>query len=291
MHQISRPWARFYRRALTTSLVVFVVVLFAGNFFDATPSRMPIERFKPQPFHLFQSIERLRSSGASVVLAQSVVGQGDALTLFFKDSNGVDQGSQITCPTGWRVALDGYGPHYIGVLAYDWLQGGSGGTGGGFLQPPSGPPPPTGPPPTTGGGIPEPLPRPVPSGPPEEPPPPPPSPPKNGGPPPGPAVTPGPNPNQTPDEAQKENQKKHPSGFLWPNILNTAFAQNTVTYILRAIGIGSDSVCSATNLTVVSVWQVSQNTPSKSSDLYADACSTHPITGAVTCNRCMVCVK
>lgn len=91
-------------------------------------------------------------SSAPVVLAQ-VAGNGgteNLSVLYYRTANGqpVNVSNPPTCPSGWTQALDGYGPHYIALINYDWLSGGTGGTGGGWGRPDDPPtiiipPPPT----------------------------------------------------------------------------------------------------------------------------------------------------
>lgn len=227
-------------------------------------------------------------------------GNGNGLTIYFKSSDGTDYGTQTSCPAGWTEVLDGYGPHYVGLLAYDWFDDGTGGTGGGFLPgggvPPGGPglppnspipgdpPPPDDPdPPNPGDGdVPPPDSRePTDPDPPEDP---------------EPAITPGPDADETVDELNdrlnKEGQEQTgTTGSLWGQLINTSYAVN-VSYYLTDIGFGSDDLCTLSSLVVVPMMQISQNqTATRESHRYSDACSVHPTTGTITCNRCKICRK
>jgi len=66
------------------------------------------------------------------VSAQGGGGGGGSVVLYYKTVDGIVAGGAPTCPTDWTEEYSGYGPHYLGLLAYDWFNGGSGGTGGGF---------------------------------------------------------------------------------------------------------------------------------------------------------------
>jgi hypothetical protein len=58
-----------------------------------------------------------------------------SVVLYYKTTqigSGPVTGTAPSCPTGWTYQQSGYGPHYIGVISYDYLNGGTGGTGGGF---------------------------------------------------------------------------------------------------------------------------------------------------------------
>jgi hypothetical protein len=100
------------------------------------------------------------------VLAQTggvTVGAG-SIVLYYKTLNGTPVGPIPSCPAGWTYQHSNwYGPHYIGVISYDYFYNGSGGSGGGFggtapYNPPTGPGvtvggPPPDPPPAPGGGT------------------------------------------------------------------------------------------------------------------------------------------
>jgi len=74
--------------------------------------------------------------------AQSAAGGGSVALYYKTDSQNPQPDPQ--CPADWSEVYRGYGPHYIGVIAYDWLLNGTGGSGGGFdnfgTQPPTGDP-------------------------------------------------------------------------------------------------------------------------------------------------------
>jgi hypothetical protein len=63
-------------------------------------------------------------------------GSGGSVVLFYKTVNGVST-STVNCPTNWTEEYRGYGPHFMGILNYDWqytsngatYEGGFGGTG------------------------------------------------------------------------------------------------------------------------------------------------------------------
>lgn len=122
-----------------------------------------------------------RNNDTILAQGQSMQGGKNQLTIFYKTINDIaTHGGYATttpsCPSGWSTFVDGYGPHYIGMFAYDWngSNGGGGFSGwyppfpgdpGGSYSPgrePEDPPPPPepggggippdeGPPPTTGG--------------------------------------------------------------------------------------------------------------------------------------------
>lgn len=228
------------------------------------------------------------------VSGSTVKGNGNGLVLYFQNINGIDVGTQTSCPSGWTEAIDGYGPHYIGVLAYDFYTDGSGGTGGGFIVPGGPPPPPptgtpTGTPPATPGGDNPDDPPTTPSG-------------GGGGGgeeepeiPSAPPITPGPDPNDTPEKAleryNKEQAAKGGGVSFWQSLVSEVYAAGYTNYFLTDVAFGSDDVCSLTSLHVVPVFQISQNFLEETTHMYSDACSIDPNTGIVTCNRCKVCRK
>ena len=71
---------------------------------------------------------------------------GGSLVVYGKSVGGAVVGGDLTCPSGWNPVMTGYGPHFLGVFAYDWYQNGTGGTGGGFASGGSTPAPPPSPP-------------------------------------------------------------------------------------------------------------------------------------------------
>lgn len=57
---------------------------------------------------------------------------GGSLVLFYKTLSNLPP-SPPSCPNGYTpLSWTGYGPHYLGILGYDWYMNGSGGSGGGF---------------------------------------------------------------------------------------------------------------------------------------------------------------
>lgn len=58
-------------------------------------------------------------------------GGGDSLILYYRTDSG-NPTPAPSCPTDYSELFTGYGPHYLGVLNYDWYSSGSGGSGGGF---------------------------------------------------------------------------------------------------------------------------------------------------------------
>ncbi len=147
---------------------------------------------------------------------------GGSLAIYYRTVNGVPQGGPMpTCPSGWTQTLQGYGPHYIAVVAYDWLQGGTGGTGGGFGGTPPYADPPQ-PPPTFGS-----------------------------------------------------------SGSGLPG---------SQSYVVNSVAIGSDSVCSQSQQTVVPAFQFYLNASSGNFFTYSNACNgmTPPLN---ECNECIICHK
>ncbi len=82
-----------------------------------------------------------------------------SVVLYYKTLNGTAVGGIPQCPTGWTFKHDDwYGPHYLGMLAYDWsyngTAGGFGGGGGAYGNPNQAGPPPNPPTPGTGSGDP-----------------------------------------------------------------------------------------------------------------------------------------
>jgi len=252
---------------------------------DLASTHIPQERILPQ-----------QEDWENAVSAQSIAGNGDALTIYFRSVDGVDQGAVQSCPSGWTEVVDGYGPHYIATILYEWFQNGTGGTGGGHAPgdgdgdgdgdggpdtTPGGEPGPGGPTTPGGGGgdgdgdgdggpdLPDDI---TPGGGPD---------PLNPEPPvPGPGWEPGaPWPGD-------------PAAF-WEKLLgiNKAYAQLPNSLYVRDVDIGSDSVCANTNQLVVPMQGVYQSNIWPVTALYSDACQVDPVTATVTCNRCKVCVK
>lgn len=230
-----------------------------------------------------------------------VTGNGEginSMVLYFKTVNGVALGDS-TCPAGWTSAMKGFGPHYVGVIGFDW-QDESGDDLWGYIpgrpsttterEPKDPPPPPEPEGPTTGGGS---------------------TPPEDGGgeggdggedkpekPQPD-NITPGPGPYDKDDSPPVPGPGKGPDDLPFLLKDNKAFAlipraraQAVGNYFITAVGIGSDSVCSDSNNHVVPVQTIYNNGLQPVRDrMYSMACYTDPQSGITECNRCRICVK
>ncbi len=272
-----------------------------------------------QPFGEFNS----QTSNPQIYAQTAGFGGAGSLVRYFQEIDGTPTTllENVTCPSGWTEALNGYGPHYIGVLAYNTIQDGIvyGFNGfDDFFYPPGGPPthePSDPPPPPEPGGpqVPGGEPPGGPSTPSGDPPIPPTEPgepyyPPEGGPyappdygPPEPGGVPSEGP---PNEGNLPAPPSNPGAYMVPRnykkitkiqnlIFPVAHAQiNTPGYTIDAVAIGSDSVCSQSWKSVVSSSEMYNNgLDSNIFRLYSHACYTSSVTGATTCNRCRVCVK
>lgn len=255
-------------------------------------------------------IERFDSRGPIYAQGQSTQGGSNSLIMFTKEVGGVPE-DPIACPTGWTEVVYGYGPHYIALFNYDWLNLGGWDSFGFWWVPP----PPTGGGVPTGGGAPPPD-----SRDPTDPPPPPepePVPTPGGGPPiPGEEDQEG-NPldpedrvsnggdggppwsngadgrggdqQGSPPEGSLIQRKSFVLGDFFSGLIKTAQAQVAYTYILKDVAIGSDSICSFNSLAVIDEQNLYRNnaygTVVPKTVTFADACT------ATECNRCRICVK
>ncbi len=186
----------------------------------------------------------------------ALTGGGGEIVLFgigTAGANEANMGSTPACPTGWAEVHKGYGPHWRAILIYG--QSASGAADGGWY---SG----TNPPPKDPRNPPR-----LPDQPDGEEPRDPPPPPEQPGP-----VTP----------SGIRNELLPPLGAV-----PRAYAQGATEALIGA-AIGSDSVCSAEQTTIVPAWYFSQSgTNPNGSALTANACE--PANG--TCNRCRVCIS
>lgn len=282
-----------------------LLVLFVFFFVSAEAQAFGLEAFLGRTAVFFTQIkERIAGDFLPPVpsfyqdIKAEVTGNGEginSMVLYFKTVNGVALGDS-TCPAGWTSAMKGFGPHYVGVIGYDW-QDENGDDWWGYIpwrpattttsttREPSDPPPPPEPGgPTTGGGSP---------------------PPEDGGgedkpekPQPD-NITPGPGPYDKDNSPPVPGPGKGPDDL--PSLLkgNKAFAlipraraQAVGNYFITAVGIGSDSVCSDSNNHVVPVQTIYNNGLQPVRDrMYSMACYTDPQSGITECNRCRICVK
>jgi hypothetical protein len=74
-----------------------------------------------------------------IVINAQVAGNGggqDSAVLYYRTHDGTAVGGAPSCSqlgTGWeQFGPIGYGPHYLGIVGYDWTNFGSGGVGGGW---------------------------------------------------------------------------------------------------------------------------------------------------------------
>jgi hypothetical protein len=228
-------------------------------------------------------------------------------------------GNAALCPSGWTTVLEGYGPHYIGVITYGLLTNGTeqgwydwwwypGDPGGSYKgpnsedppesRPPEDPPPPAEPPPPDPFPPPDP---PIPQRTYEDPPPPPEAP--------GPITPSGPDAPSKPgnDPAGAKPVTFWASQFfvdaetgrvknkITSSLINEARAQVLLPgqeYFTKDIAIGSDSVCSDSENVIVPFSKMYTNilTPVTWS-AESSACFTDSTSGIKTCNRCRVCIK
>lgn len=225
--------------------------------------------------------------------------EGVIMEIFYHtNSAGIpDPGQLSTCPSGWSTyewspgVNEGYGPHYIGILVYDWyidgwILGGGGYRGPGSEDPPGARPPGDPPPgdpvstPEPGGadGPENPIPR-------------------------GGEITPPPftaggeiyqglldtTPLLNPQYASSEKMGSK-NILSWLSLVKTAQAEETInsqqTTHIRSVAIGSDSVCSQSRDHIVPFYRTynNVNTPGYFS-LNSEACDVNG------CNRCKVCYK
>ncbi len=220
------------------------------------------------------------------IVSAQVAGNGGAensAVLYYSTAqvgSGPITGTAPACPSGWESAygnIDGYGPHYIVLTVYGWKHKGPSNEGGPpIVSPPRQPPPP-------------PVIVPV-------------DPPSGGGPPPGSASLP-PTPSIAVVGANSNtaNQKR---GSAWDDFFGIPVAKaeedpsnSWYEFIDTAIGIGSDSICSQSQTTVVPISQFYLNAflGTNATTFYSDACGTHTDKNTqittTYCNRCRVCVK
>ena len=67
---------------------------------------------------------------------------------------------------------------------------------------------------------------------------------------------------------------------------------NGATYVLRSVAIGSDSVCSQDQQSVVYFSNLYNNQLTTGfTSMQAEACFTDSVSGVTECNRCIVCQK
>lgn len=232
----------------------------------------------------------IRDDGDTYAQTASFGGGEEPMVIYFKEIDGAGVGN-TSCPAGWSEALYGYGPHYLGLVNYDWKYEttGGGGFNGGGGQPtpptiPIGPPaipggghaPPGGPGGAGGGGG---------GG-------------GGGGPggpggggapngPSGPTTPPGGGGEPPPPPGGGSGSQTYDL-FQW---ISTAYAQEATNYYIKDVAIGSDSVCSQSKYAVAPFETIYKNALyGKTVRLYSEACFVNA-SSSEECNRCRVCYK
>lgn len=194
-------------------------------------------------------------------------GSSNLVLYYYYNSSQI--GAPPSCPANWTQVMAGYGPHYILAMGTDWLNSGTGGDGGGFGGQPSGQVPPD---------TREPW-----------------------------GYAPGSNRGNTAsvlDQISSEKEVtdssqlafviRHPPPPPPPppdGLGGGADGPANDSYQNNFIAIGSDSICSQSQQSVVPAMQLWKNASSGDGFAYADACYTSSTSMIQECNLCIVCKK